>query len=111
MALRKVPAWSHILVYPTISIIIPEYVPVRVYQTITSEGYDWNQQLALSYRFFRGDMPWEDLHRLLTDNKISYVFYGPEEKRNTVTPTFYPDVLEIMYQNPEVTIYKVRPLQ
>jgi hypothetical protein len=111
MALKNVPVWSHIMDCPTISMIIPEYVPVRVYQTITSEGTDWTSRRQLSYLFFRGDMPRANLRKLFTDNAISYVFYGPEEATVTKTTTFYPDILTPIFTNPEVTIYKVLPMK
>jgi hypothetical protein len=108
MALKNVPLWSHIMVNPRIADVLPEYLPVRVYQGSSFGGLDWSQQRALSYVFYTGNMSREQLRWLFTVNAISYVFYGPEEKFATKTPTFYPDVLEIMYQNPEVTIFKVR---
>jgi len=108
MALKNVPLWSHILVNPPIGDLLPAYVPVRVYQGSTWEGYGWSERRALSWEFYTGEMSREDLRKFLIDNAISYMFYGPDEKLATKTPTLYPDILEVMYQNPEVTIYKVK---
>ena len=49
-----------------------------------------------------------DMRELLRTNKIDYVFDGPEEKSALLAPSLYPNVLEVMYQNPEVTVYKVK---
>lgn len=108
MALNKVPVWSHVMINPRIGDILPALTPVRVYQGNPYGDADWIPRRALSYEFYRGDMPRVRLLWLLKINNISYVFYGPEEKTSLVTPAFYPDILVPVYTNPEVTIYKVR---
>jgi hypothetical protein len=109
MALNKVPAWSHILVNPRVADVLPVYLPLRVYQGSTSEGTDWAVRRSLSYEFYTGMMPEDRLTTFLKNNAIDYVFYGPEEKYATRTTDFYPDILETIYTNPEVTIFKVKP--
>jgi len=37
----------------------------------------------------------DEARALLTENKIAYVFDGPEEKYSRKTPKFYPDLLEL----------------
>ena len=110
MALKNVPLWSHIMVNPRVADVLPVYLPVRVYQgsNALGESYDWYVRRGLSYNFYTGEMSREDLRNLFTENAISYVFYGPEEQYAIKTPAFYPDVLEVVYQNQAVTIYKVR---
>lgn len=110
MALKKVPAFSHVMVNPHVGDLIIGYLPLRVYQTALSHPPDWYARRGLSYQFYTGKMELNDLRELFRTNAISYVFYGPEEKHSTLTTTFYPDILEVIYQNPEVTIYKVKNL-
>jgi uncharacterized membrane protein len=107
MALKNVPLWSHVMVCPRVGDILPAYVPIRVYQGNPYGDVDWLERRGLSYEFYTGEMSRRDLWKLLTDNNISYVFYGPEERLAIKAPTFYPDVLEPVYTNPDVTIYKV----
>jgi uncharacterized membrane protein len=52
----------------------------------------------------------DEVRKFLRTYAISYVFFGPEEQYSTLTPTLYPDVLDVIYQNPEVTVYKVKNL-
>lgn len=110
MALKNVPLWSHIMVNPRIGAVLPVYLPVYVYEGPTALGDStiWFKQRGLSYIFYTGEMSRDDLKQLITENKISYVFHGPEEKSALKTSVFYPDILEVMYQNREVTVYKVR---
>jgi hypothetical protein len=110
MALKKAPVWSHVMVLPSIGDILPIYVPVRVYQAWLHGNTDWPYRRGLSHIFYTGEMPPDQLRKLFTENNISYVFYGPEEILATKTTTFYPDVLDVFYANPVVTIYKVRAL-
>jgi hypothetical protein len=111
MALKNIPLWSHIMVYPNTANVLPIYLPVRVFLPSTYEGYGWKERNDQSYFFYTGELSNDDLHKLLIENAISYVFVGPEELNSLKTPTFYPDTLDVMYKNPEVTIYKVRPWQ
>lgn len=111
MALKQAPAWSHIMVLPRIGDLLPAYIPIRVYQAQPHDGDKyWLAQRGWSHLFYTGEMSQDNLRGFFTDNNISYVFYGPEEKTATLTPTFYPDVLEVIFQNPEVTIFKVKKL-
>jgi len=110
MALKKIPPWSHIMVCPRVGDILPAFLPIRVYQGNPYGDTDWIPRRGLSYVFYTGEMSMQDIRKLFTDNKITYVFYGPEEKTALKTKTFYPDLLEPIYINPEVTIYKVKTL-
>lgn len=111
MALKSVPAWSHIMVLPRMGNIIPAYVPIHVYQGQPHDGdIYWLVERGWSHVFYTGEMPKDDLNKLLTENKISYVFVGPEEKSARKTEEFYPDILKKIFENPEVTIYKVNSL-
>ena len=108
MALKKVPPYSHIMVNPRVGELLPTYVPVRSYQSAPLTFVDWLTRRGLSYLFYTGEMTPDERNKLLSENKISYIFYGPEEKSALKTKAFYPGVFQTLYQNHEVTIYKVR---
>jgi hypothetical protein len=108
MALKDVPPYSHVMTLPRVGETMPALLAVRAYQGAPHSFADWFERRGLSHVFYTGEMPHEELIDLLKKNKISYVFLGPEEKYPVKTVEFYPDVLEIIYQNPEVTIYKVK---
>lgn len=110
MALKNVPVWSHVLIYPHVGDLLHAYVPVRSYMGRRYGETDYIARWGLSSLFYTGEMSNEDVGRLFTDNDISYVFFGPEEKYAKKTLSFYDDILEVIYKNPEVLIYKVRPL-
>lgn len=108
MSLQKVPAWSHIMVLPRVGDVLPAYIPVRSYQGDPYTRNDWLIRRGLSHLFYTGEMSTNDVLKLFSENSISYVFLGPEEGHAVQTKTFYPDLLEVFYKNPVVTIYKVR---
>lgn len=108
MYFKNVPPWSHVMNNPRIGDVLPAFVPVISYQGNPYAEPDWIPRRGLSYLFYRGDMPRNDAVKLLTDNNISYVYYGIEEKTATVTAEFYPDLLIPVYSNPDVTIYMVK---
>ncbi len=108
MALKGVPKYSHIMVLPRIGEIMPALLPVRTYQGSEHSFTDWSERRYLSNMFYSGEMAPSIIAQLFIENTISYVFQGPEEKEAEKTKTFYPDIFTIMYQNPDVTIYKVR---
>jgi hypothetical protein len=108
MALKKVPLYSHVMINPRVGELLPAYVPVRSYQSEPLTFVDWPIRRGLSYLFYTGELTPEDRDKLLSVNKISYIFYGPEEKTALKTKAFYPGVFDVFYKNQEVTIYKVR---
>ncbi|MBI5614390.1 hypothetical protein HY947_05675 [Candidatus Gottesmanbacteria bacterium] len=107
MALREVPLYSHVMVLPHVGALLPTYFPVHVYSGPPYSYTDWWKKRYTSHRFYTGQMSGSEVDAFLAKNAISYVFYGPEEVMATKTSLFYPDRLEIQYQNPEVTIFKV----
>ncbi len=110
MELSKVPLWSHVMVLPRVGDLLPAFVPVRVYQGDPYTRQDWLMRRGLSHQFYTGEMSEDALYALLQSNDISYVFYGPEEQYARKTKDFYPEVLDPIYVNSQVTIFKVRPL-
>jgi hypothetical protein len=107
MALKGVPAYSNVMVLPSMGEVLPAYFPLRVYSATPHSFSYWAGRRYQSYRFYTGEMNPDEL-KFLAENNISYVFYGPEEQAGTTTKTFYPDILEVMYKNPDVTIFTIR---
>jgi hypothetical protein len=107
MALRDVPSGSNIMVLPHVGQLLPTYFPVHVYAGPPYSYLNWWDRRYYSDRFYTGKMPDTEVDTFLSDNAISYVFYGPEEVMATKTALFYPKRLQILFQNPEVTLYKV----
>lgn len=110
MAMKAVPPYSNVLILPSIGELMPAYVPVRVYAATPHGFLDWWVRRGESHQFYTGEMSKDRLYAFLKENTISYVFYGPEEQAATTTTLLYPDILEIIYINPEVTIFKVSHL-
>ncbi|MEK7591817.1 MAG: hypothetical protein AAB508_00305 [Patescibacteria group bacterium] len=108
MALRDVPSGSNIMVLPHVGQLLPTYFPVHVYAGPPYSYVNWWKRRDMSHKFYTGKMSKDEVDRFLSENNISYIFYGPEEVMATKTSLFYPDKLEIQYQNPEVTIFKVQ---
>lgn len=110
MALKNTPAWSHVMVLPRMGDILTAYMPIRVYQAQPHDGdVDWLPMRGLSHVFYTGEMTYAEVRDLFLANKIDYVFVGPEEKYPRTSPQFYPDILEKIFENTDVTIYKVFP--
>jgi hypothetical protein len=109
MALRDAPIGSNIMVLPHVGQLLPAYFPVRVYAGPPYSYLNWWKRRDLSHKFYTGSMSKDEVDRFLSENNISFVFYGPEEVMATKTPLFYPDRLRIQYQNSEVTIFRVNP--
>lgn len=110
MALKKVPPFSHVMILPRIGEMITAYVPVRAYQSAPLTFVDWLYRRGQSHLFYTGTLEFNELRELLRLNNISYVFWGPEEKTALKTPSLYPDILEVFFQNSEVTIFKIKKL-
>lgn len=102
------PKRSGIMVREYFGEIIPGFANVRVFIGGPHGFPDWGERQWISQRFFSGEYTDEEARLILQDNDISYVFYGPDEKLLTTTAEFYPALLEPVYTNPTVTVYKVK---
>ena len=108
MTLANAPAGSGVLALPLMGNVVPAYTPVHVFLGKQDGTSDWVERRTFAYTFYQGNMTEKDAYQILKGNNISYVFYGPEEQSITQAGTFYPALLGIVFQNPEVTIYAVR---
>lgn len=96
----------------TVSTFYPgNYLPVYTH-TISFIGHTgYTNNLAKKdpevNNFFYMKMKPEEAKSFLTDNKITLVFQGPEEK--ILYPKYlYPDILKPVYDKEEATIYEIK---
>jgi hypothetical protein len=108
MSLKGIPPYSNVMVLPLVGEYLPALLPVRTYMATHHSFNNWWDRRDLAIRFYSGGMSETEVRKFLSDNVISYVFYGHEELTTTTSLTFYPDILETFFQNQEVTIFKVR---
>ncbi len=89
------------------------YLPVISGLTVYA-GHDntvrYEEKRTEVTEFFAGRMKEGDAYSWIASNRIAYVFYGPQEREDGGIPdlgTAYP-FLERAYENPGVTVYRVR---
>jgi hypothetical protein len=107
MELKKVPAFSHVMMLPRTGEMITAYVPLRVYQTQPLTFTNWIERRQLAGKFYSGAMSRTEVTEFIKTNGLTYVFYGPEERYEHPTTKLYPDILSPIFNNEEVTIYKI----
>jgi len=86
---------------------IPAYSGNFVYLGSTGETPDFNQRTEKVNEFFSGSLTEDQALKFLKKENISYVFYGPQEKENSIKDISLYTFLKADYQSPMVTIYKV----
>ncbi|OGG11948.1 hypothetical protein A2Z00_04025 [Candidatus Gottesmanbacteria bacterium RBG_13_45_10] len=106
--LRTLPKESGIMVRESFGEIITGFANVRVYIGGIHGFPDWLQRQWLANRFFSGTLPPQEALDFLHANDITYVFYGPDEQSSTTQSPLYPSVLQPIFQNQSVTVFKVR---
>ncbi len=82
-----------------------------------SETLSYRRKFSQSLRFFLSDTDDDFRRTLCAENKISYVLSVnslgaaelPEISPVVWTPENHPSWLEVAYQNPEITVFRVRP--
>jgi hypothetical protein len=105
----SVPRYSHILSGEISGIVIPAYVPAVVYVGQYMGTVDFETKKANVRYFYGGFMSRDEAKKLLNDNKINYIVYGPEEKSWGPNPTLYNIPLYLRFHNQSVDIYEVPP--
>lgn len=105
--LKKIPPFSHVMMLPRTGEMITAYVPLRVYQTQPLTFTNWIERRQLAGKFYSGTMNPEEVRSFIATNGLSYVFYGPEERFEHPNTKLYPDILSPIFNNEEVTIYKI----
>jgi hypothetical protein len=105
---KQTPVGAIILSDLTAGNYIPPYTGRMVYM-----GHDntlhKEQKVDLVHRFYQGEMRPVEAEVWLSQNRISYVFFGPQEKESQKDiASLYPFLHEV-YRNMDVTIYAVFP--
>jgi hypothetical protein len=106
--LDTVPKSSGIMVREFMGELIPGFANVRVFIDGPLGYPDWPERQWITHQFYSGQLAPEEAAKILRDNDVSYVFYGPDEQSLTTTPMFYPDILTPVYTNDAVTIFSFK---
>ena len=88
--------------------VIADYAPVRVYVGLTPGYSDWNGRVNLATEFYSGTLTNAQARAFLTENDISYVFYGQMEQFVTKKSPLYPNVLTAVFQRGSTTVFEVQ---
>jgi hypothetical protein len=87
---------------------IPAYSGNFVYLGHIAETPHHDDRIKKADEFFSGNLGEEQVFKFLKTENISYVFYGPQEKENSIKNiSVYPFLISV-YQTPMVTIYEVK---
>ena len=95
------PPDSIILAAPDDGLMIPGYTGRRVFYGHPFETPDAGQELIRVTSFFQSDF--NHTNPLL--NQADYLFVGPRERNLGWNSS--PDMLQVVYKNPQVTVYQV----
>ncbi len=107
--LHTVPVNSGVLALEHFGDVIADHTPVRVYVGMNPVYADFWQRVVLARQFYSGSLPQAAAQDFLHGNDISYIFYGPLEQLETKVSPLYPDLLSVIFQNDQATVYKVIP--
>jgi hypothetical protein len=101
-----------ILASPITGTLIQALTPHSAYVTAWFNFYDIPEKETITYNqyaFFQNVLTSDAAINFLTENKIKYVYYGPNEKlaylNEPDSTLIYPNLIEV-YQNNRVTIYQ-----
>ena len=86
---------------------IPAYTGNFVYLGHNPESPYYDERVNKVNQFFSGTMNEKDALRFLRNERISYVFYGPQEKEKSVEDIKKYLFLKPVFNSNYVTIYKV----
>ncbi|OGG12652.1 hypothetical protein A3D77_04000 [Candidatus Gottesmanbacteria bacterium RIFCSPHIGHO2_02_FULL_39_11] len=102
----EAPDESIILSDEHIGNIIPAFIPVTSYFGHINLTVHFKEKQNNVWRFYTRRMNEEEVKRFISDNRISYVWFGTDEKALENENFSYP-FLKIIYQEGQITIYKV----
>jgi hypothetical protein len=86
---------------------IPAYSGNFVYLGHGVETPHFDDRIKKADEFFIGNLTEKQALKFLKTENISYVFYGPQEKENSIKDISVYSFLIPVYQTPLVTIYKI----
>ena len=91
----------------TASNYIPAYSGNFVYVGHIAETPHFNERIKKADEFFSGIWEEKQAFNFLKTENIDYIFYGPQEKENTIKDIGLYKFLMPVYQSQLVTIYKI----
>ncbi len=106
--LSTIPKNSSVMVMKYFGEIIPAYATVRVFLGETPGELDWEQRYQIAVRFYSGQLKDNEARSILGRENISYVYWGQDEKKFFNAEALYPNVLVPVFQNPAVTVFRVK---
>jgi hypothetical protein len=86
---------------------LPVFTNTKSFMGHSGYTADVNNKEILVNQFFKGKMTATQANKFLTDNKITLVFQGPDEKPLTEN-LLYPEILKPVYNQPAVTLYVLK---
>ncbi len=86
---------------------IPAYADNFVYIGHNPESPHYNERVNNVNQFFLGTMSEKDAHEFLQKERISYIFYGPQEKEKSLEDIKKYLFLKTVFNLPFVKIYQV----
>ena len=92
----------------TASNYIPAYSGNFVYVGHVAETPHYDDRIKKTDEFFSGNLTDEQAFKFLKTENINYVFYGPQEKENSLKDIAVYTFLKPVYQSSLVIIYKVK---
>lgn len=87
---------------------IPAYSGNFVYFGHGAETPHYDDRIKKADEFFSGNLEEEQALKFLKTENIGYIFYGPQEKENSIKEIGIYSFLTPVYQTPLVTIYKIK---
>lgn len=106
--MKNLPQQSNVMVKEYFGEMLPAFGPVSVFIGGGHGFTDWLERRWIAEHFFKAQLTDKDALELLQNENITHVFWGPDEKSFSNQASLYPSILESMYENSDVTVYKVK---
>lgn len=104
--LNSTPQESIVLSLSKAGLLIPATPGRRVVASDIVSSYNYLLKLPKIYDFYRGGMPENKAKEYLKQERVNYIFYGPEEK-SVGNLDKYSSFITQVFSNSEASIYKV----
>lgn len=106
--MEQLPKGSNVMVREYFGEMLPAFGPVSVFIGGGHGFRDWLERQWISQHFYKGLLSDNDAKELLQKERITHVFWGPDERSLLQATTFYPTVLEPLYVNNDVSVFQVK---
>jgi len=104
---NRAPAESGVLTSYLIGNFIPANTAKRVFLGHQFQTQDFQEKYQKMVSFYQGKMKEKEALSFLNTNNISYVFWGPEERKINNQKQF-PYQLDCFFDNQKVKIFKIK---